>query len=200
MKKTLNSAAIVLISCLIGTPAFTVDKFVLDNFENKMNVLYTKAGIYSSQQSKAQKARTQKEKSDGEYSLLIAYKKQKEGFCGYYIELKQGNKFFDGSKYSKLTFKVKGKKGDENFQVGLADKKWFDKQDSVKSDDIGKYLPQGKITAEWQKAEIPLKVWVDRDPEFQVKELGTIAICFETTCFPDGTGLGVIYIDEVAFE
>lgn len=200
MKKSVAFAVIASVSAMINNPVFTADKFVLDNFEAKTNALYTKSGIYESQQSKAQKARTQKEKSEGENSLLIAFKKQKEGFCGYYMELKQGNKYFDASSYSKITFMVKGNKGGENFQVGLADKKWFEKEDSVKADDIGSYLPQGKITTEWQKAEIPFTAWIKNDPELNITELGTIAICFETSCFPDGVGSGVIYIDEIAFE
>lgn len=194
----------LLLGLLLGfSPILlSVEKFVLDNFEAPTNALYTKSGMYKKPDSDVKKSRTKKEHASGESALFIAYKKEVKGFCGYFIQTIVGNKFFDASKYSKLTFMVKGKKGGENFQVGLADEKWFKLDDSVKSEDIGKYLPAGKITTEWQKAEIPLKFFVDKQSgDFDLTKLGAVSICFESSCFPpDGVGKGIIYIDDVSFE
>ncbi|MCD6460645.1 hypothetical protein J7L67_08270 [bacterium] len=203
MKKFLSMKTLLLSILLVYIPVsgITAEKFVIDNFEAKTNALYSKSGIYSKSPSEAKKGKSKKQKFNGEKSLFIAYKKMKEGWCGYYVELKTGTNYFDSAKYGKITFMVKGKRGEENFQVGLADKTWFEMEDSVKSDDIGNYLPEGKITTQWQKAEIPLKIYVDkRDGDFDLTKIGSIAICFETSCFPDGTGKGVIYIDDLTLE
>ena len=65
--------------------------------------------------------------------------------------------YFDGTPYKVITFWVRGEKGDENFVVGLSDRHWDRIGDSVKSQEIGKYLPEGKITTLWQKATIDRK-------------------------------------------
>ena len=203
MKKRLliPSAVLTVIlacACIVSVAA---EKLLIDDFESKMNKLYSKSAVYKKAPSDAKKGNTTKEQFSGEGSLFIGYKKEAEGWCGYYVELKTGSDYFDGTKYSKITFMVKGKRGDENFQVGLADKTWYEMEDSVKSDDIGNYLPDGKVTTEWQKVEIPLQTYVDkRDGDFDLSQLGSMAICFETACFADGTGKGVIYIDDLSLE
>ena len=191
-----------LISILAGPLCLqAAEKFLIDDFETKGNALYSKTGTYKKAPSDAKKGRTKKVAANGEYSLWVGFKKEVKGFCGYFLHLQTGGKYFDATKYSKITFMVKGKKGGENFQIGLADKYWFELDDSVKSDDITNYVPGGKITTEWQKAEIPLKVFVDkRSGDFDLSTLGSIAFCFETACFADGTGSGVIYLDDICLE
>jgi len=203
MKKHLLVQSILLsiIFAYLPLSGMAAEKLLIDNFEAKTNALYTKSAVYKKAPSEAKKGNTAKEKFSGEKSLFVGYKKMKEGWCGYYVEFKTGSNYFDGTKYSKITFMIKGKRGEENFQVGLADKTWYEMEDSVKSDDIGNYLPDGKITTEWQKAEIPLQIFVDkRDGDFDLATLGSMAVCFETSCFPDGTGKGVVYIDDLTLE
>jgi hypothetical protein len=200
MLLALSAAMVMMFGAAVTVPA---EQFMVDDFEQQGNALYSKSNIYKKDgaPSDAKKGRTDKEFSSGQYSLYVAYKKEAEGWCGYYIQLISGGKYFDSTPYTKLTFMVKGKAGGENFQIGMADEYWFKQDDSVKSDDITKYLPAGQVTTEWQKAEIPLSVFVDkRGGEFDLTKLGSVAFCFETTCFPDGTGKGVIYLDDVAFE
>jgi hypothetical protein len=116
------------------------------------------------------------------------------GFCGYYTVVKQGSDgFLDASPYKYITFWIKGEKGDEKFKIGVADKMYETMDDSVKSQEIGSYLPAGKITKDWQMAAIPVD-------EFFVdwKLLSSVSICFEHDTFDNGAGAGVIYIDEMA--
>ncbi|MBI4335087.1 MAG: hypothetical protein HY589_00350, partial [Candidatus Omnitrophica bacterium] len=135
-------------------------------------------------------------------SLAVRYDKKNTGgpggtggWCGYYSILKAGPKYLNATTFTKLTFWVKGEKGDENFKVGLADRHWEQVGDSVKSEDIGVYLKAGRITTEWQQAVIPLDAFF-----IDMKEIASIAVCFEGDCFPQGKGSGVVYIDEMALE
>jgi len=150
--------------------------------------------------------------------LMLRYEKKAEGgpydlggWCGYYTLLKkvhpsvslQGataveieeDVYFDASNYSAITMWVKGDKGNENFMLGVADAHWDKIGDSAKSQEIGKYLPTGKITTEWQKAVVPMdEFFID------YSKFSSIAISFESDCFPEGQGSGRIYIDDIAFE
>ncbi|PJC46677.1 MAG: hypothetical protein CO036_01560, partial [Candidatus Omnitrophica bacterium CG_4_9_14_0_2_um_filter_43_12] len=103
--------------------------------------------------------------------------------------------YFDASNHSAITMWVKGDKGNENFMLGVADAHWDKIGDSAKSQEIGKYLPTGKITTEWQKAVVPMdEFFID------YSKFSSIAISFESDCFPEGQGSGRIYIDDIAFE
>ncbi|RJP60981.1 MAG: hypothetical protein C4541_03000 [Candidatus Auribacter fodinae] len=123
----------------------------------------------------------------------------KGGWCGYYSSLKDtnnpANPYFNASDYSYLTMWVKGETGAENFILGLADKHWDKAGDSVKSQQVIFYLPDGAVTKEWQKARIPLSDFL-----LDISRLSSLAICFESTCFPEGRGEGIVYIDDIAFE
>ena len=103
--------------------------------------------------------------------------------------------YLDGSAYKAITFWVRGEKGDEHFMVGLSDRHWDKIGDSVKSEEIGKYVPAGKMTTEWQKVVVPLDTFfVDHS------KLGAIAVSFESDAFPEGKGTGTVYLDDIALE
>ncbi len=150
--------------------------------------------------------------------LMIKYDKKAEGgpqdqggWCGYYTLLKKAHPalsvegssaveaeesvYLDGSKYSNITLWVKADKGNENFVLGVADAHWDKIGDSVKSMEIGRYLPSGKLTTEWQKAVIPLEEFF-----IDYAKLSSISIVFESDCFPEGAGAGKIYIDDITLE
>lgn len=184
----------------IALSSVAAEKLIVDDFESRANVFFSKSGVYKREPSDAKKGYTSSNAYSGEQSLFVGFKKQSEGWCGYFLEFKTGSNYFDATPYSKVTFMIKGKRGGENFQVGMADKYWYEAGDSIKSDCITNYLPAGEVTTEWQKAEIPLQVFVDRRSDFDLTQLGSMAFCFEPGCFENGTGQGVIYIDEVAFE
>lgn len=175
----------------------------IDHFEKTTNLLGGRTSVYQQEPSRAVAVTTDREHyGAGTRSIAIRYDKQNSGgpydsggWCGYYSILKMGPKYFDATKYTKITFWVKGEKGDENFKIGLADRHWEQVGDSVKSEDVITYLKDKKITTEWQQAVVPLDVFF-----IDMKELASIAICFESDCFPQGKGSGVVYIDELAFE
>ena len=150
--------------------------------------------------------------------LMLRYDKKAEGgpydlggWCGYYTLLKKAHPsvsmegasvaeveeevYFDASRHTSITLWVKGEKGSENFVLGVADAHWDKVGDSVKSQEIGKYLPAGKLTADWQKAVIPLEEFF-----IDYAKLSSIAISFESDCFPEGRGVGKVFIDDIALE
>ena len=151
--------------------------------------------------------------------LMLRYNKRNSGgpfdsggWCGYYTLLKSPaalvapteenpnpeplpEQYMDGSQYKAITFWVRGEKGDENFVVGLSDRHWDKIGDSVKSEEIGKYLPAGKLTTDWQKASIPLDEFF-----LDYTQLASIAIVFEGDLFPETGHAGMIYIDDLALE
>lgn len=140
-------------------------------------------------------------KGDGNAGLKIVYDKKNQGgprgdggFCGFYTLVKHGpDGYLDASGYKYLTFWVRGDQGGETFKVGAADKMWEAMDDSVKSQEIGKYLPAGKVTKDWQLAVIPVgDFFVDW------KQMHAFSICFETDLFADGAGQGTVFIDELA--
>lgn len=150
--------------------------------------------------------------------LMLRYEKKAEGgpydlggWCGYYTLLKKAHPaasvegatvaeveeeiYFDGSRYNAITMWIKGDKGNENFVIGVADAHWDKVGDSVKSQEIGKYLPSGKITTDWQKVVIPLdEFFID------TSKLSSISISFESDCFPEGQGSGKVYLDDIGLE
>lgn len=146
--------------------------------------------------------RTTDQHSGGTSALMLKYDKKGTGgpydaggWCGYYTQVKSGRQYFDAAPYTTLTLWVKGARGGENFMIGLADRHWDAVGDSVKSEPIGQYLPVGQVTADWQQARIPLAAFM-----VDLKELATVAVCFEKDCFPNGEGKGTVYLDDLAFE
>ena len=175
----------------------------VDHFEKSINLLGGRTSVYEQAPSRALAVTTDKEHyGAGSRSLALRYDKKNTGgpyggggWCGYYSILKTGPKYFDAAGFTRLTFWVKGEKGDENFVVGLSDRHWEQVGDSVKSEEIGVYLQDRKVTTEWQQAVIPMDVFF-----IDMKELASLAISFESDGFPEGKGTGVVYIDEIAFE
>ena len=199
MKKSLF---LVIGMLVLNTPVFA-EEFVVSHFDKRTNELGGTTSIYQQAPSRAVMMLSSEVSKDlGGKSLKVTYDKKglggpygKGGWCGFYTRLKIQETFFNASKFKTLRFWVKGEKGDENFRVGIADHHWDDLGDSVKSEDVGKYLPAGKITTEWQQASIPLE-----DFFIDFSEVAAVAICFETECFPDGVGQGTVYIDEMVLE
>ncbi|MCB1196095.1 hypothetical protein KDK77_07905 [bacterium] len=207
MKKILNILTGSLV-CLCAISVYaqeesSVEPRLIDNFEKQGNTFGGRSSTYMQAPSAVLAVRSEEIFHSDKRSLELKYKKAAEGgpygkggWCGYYTVIKDGpRKYYDASAYMYLTFWVKGEKGEENFKIGVADEVWDQREDSMKSEQIGAYLEAGKITTEWQKAKIPLEdFWVD------TKKLASLAICFESECFPSGGGKGTIYIDDLQFE
>lgn len=198
-------------------------RLLVDDFEGEemRNRLGGRTNVFQKAPSKAMVSR-RSDTIEGRKTnvLLLRFDKQNEGgphgmggWCGWYTLLKQPSHlvapeagapeateespetYLDGAGYKAITFWIRGDQGGENFMVGLADRHWDKVGDSVKSEEIGRYLPSGKLTTTWQKAVIPLDTYfVDHT------KLASIAISFEADAFPDGKGAGTVYVDDVALE
>jgi hypothetical protein len=195
--------ATIIIMSIFALAAYAIEPFLIDDFEKEGNNLGARSNTYEKEPSRALAMRISEEHFGGAgRALMVKYDKKKEGgpygtggWCGYYTMLRSGAKFFDTTPYKAITFQVKGAAGGENFKVGLADKHWEELGDSVKSEDITKYLPEAKITTNWQKATIPLDTFF-----VEHKEIASCAICFENECFPTGAAKGTVYIDDLKLE
>ncbi|MCX5715584.1 MAG: hypothetical protein NTV07_01740 [Candidatus Omnitrophica bacterium] len=185
----------------------TAGVFVVDDFEGEevKNKLGGKTNVYVRAPSRIMISRRD-EAINGKSSkvLMIKYDKKNTGgpggtggWCGYYTTIKneKTGQYIDASNYNYITFFVKGEKGDENFMVGLADEHWDKMGDSLKSEEIGAYLPAGKITPQWQKVKVPLNIFF-----LDTANLSSITINFEAECFPEGAGIGTVFVDEIALE
>lgn len=215
----------VLAALLLGifglVPAMAVP-LLIDNFDGDemKNGLGARSNVFIKAPSKAMVSRREDTVGGKKTTvLMVKYDKRNKGgpfdsggWCGYYTLLKtptalvaptEGNPepavlpetYFDGSGYKSITFWVKGEKGDENFVVGLSDRHWDKIGDSVKSEEIGKYLPAGKMTTEWQKATVPLDEFF-----LDYSQLASIAIVFEADLFPETGHTGVLYIENLSLE
>ena len=195
---------------------------LVDDFEGEEihNRLGARANVYVKSPSRIMMSRTSEViKGKKSQALLLRYDKKAEGgpynlggWCGYYTLLKSpgylvaptpedpnpdpvGEQYLDGGALKNVTFWVRGETGSENFAVGLADRHWDQVGDSVKSEEIGKYLPAGRLTTEWQKATIPLDTFF-----VDYSKLASISVCFEADVLPDGKGTGTVYIDDILLE
>ncbi len=184
-------------------PVFSAE-LLIDDFEAAapVNKLGGNSNTYVMEPSRALALRVKDQAHEGAGALLIKYDKkgtggphETGGWCGYYTLLKTGSRFFNATGYSAISFWVKGTAGGENFVLGIADRHWDEVGDSVKSEPIGKYLPAGKLTTEWQKAVIPLDTFL-----VDMTKLASLAICFEGSVFPNGVGKGTVYLDDLMFE
>lgn len=186
----------------VSNTAFAETKKI-DNFRGDLNLIGGRSSVYQQEPSRIMyKSEEADIGGNKTRALVLKYDKKNTGgpydsggWCGYYTLLKVGNLYFDASAYKSITFWVKGAKGDENFRVGVSDRQWDTKGDSVKSGQIGEYLKDGKITTQWQKATVPLDSFL-----VDMKEMAAISICFEGDCFPDGKQMGTVYIAEIALE
>ncbi|PIR65604.1 MAG: hypothetical protein COU52_03340 [Candidatus Omnitrophica bacterium CG10_big_fil_rev_8_21_14_0_10_43_8] len=127
----------------------------------------------------------ERDSARGRY-LAIEYKKE-AGWAGWYTLLNNA----DISNYNALTFWVKGDKGGEKFDIGLADAKMQEFQmDAVYAGPIDLFLPLG-VTTEWQKVKIP----VSRvESQIDLNKMGSIVLWFKYG------GEGKVYIDDMEFE
>ena len=220
-QKRIRTGMLVAAALLFATSAHAA--MLVDDFEgdeSAKNKLGNRANVFIKAPSKAMVS-PRKEKVQGKESqvLMIRYDKRNTGgpfdsggWCGYYTLLKApgalvaptpdnpnpeptGEQYLDGSPYKVITFWVKGENGDENFVVGLSDRHWDKIGDSVKSEEIGKYLPSGKLTKDWQKATVPLDEFY-----LDYTQLASVSIVFEGDLFPETGNTGTVYIDDLSLE
>ncbi|MFH1857799.1 MAG: hypothetical protein ABH845_02710, partial [Candidatus Omnitrophota bacterium] len=164
---------------------------LLDDFDHSdLNLLGRKTNTYKRLPSACELTRTQEGRwGESGRSLKLAYQKEGTGWCGYYTLLNQiDGEFFDLSWYDRVSFMVKGERGGEIFEIGMADAGWLTIGDSVKAGSIEKYLPGG-VTTEWQEVVIPLADFGALD----LLQMGSFVINFHKK------QEGVVYLDDLKF-
>ncbi len=217
------AAAGLAVGLLALSARAAASPLLVDDFEGEeviKNMLGNRANVFLKAPSKAMVSR-RSEQVNGQESqvLMLRYDKRNSGgpydgggWCGYYTLLKSpgalvaptdenpnpeplGEQYLDGSELTQVSFWVRGEKGDENFVLGMSDRHWDKIGDSVKSEEIGKYLPQGRITTEWQKAVVPLdEFFID------YAQLAAVSVVFEGDLFPETGHAGTLYIDNITLE
>lgn len=214
----------VILTLLLSTlyPLNAAATLLIDDFEGDeiKNRLGNRANVFIKAPSKAMVSlREDKIQEQPTRVLMLRYVKKNTdgpfgtgGWCGYYTLLKSpgalvaptpddpnpepvAEQFLDSTSYKALSFWVRGEEGDENFVVGLSDRHWDRVGDSVKSEEIGKYLPAGKLTAQWQRAQIPLDdFFVDGT------QLAAVSVVFEGDLFSEAGHEGTVFLDDIALE
>ena len=122
--------------------------------------------------------------------LQLKFDKQKSGWSGYYTMLNHlGGDRCDLSAYSKVSFKVRGERGGEGFEIQMADKKRQETGVSGSAGQISEFLKSG-VTTEWQDVVIPLQKFGN----LILSQMGTFTINFNKV------GTGTIYIDDLKFH
>jgi hypothetical protein len=210
--KTLLRIGILSLLFTVYDPLFTLHAsrspvlaapLLIDDFEGgTANQLGGRSNTYVQEPSRALALRIKEQAHDGTGALILKYDKKAKGgpydsggWCGYYTLLKSGTRYLDATPYKTVSLWVKGATGQENFVVGIADRHWDEVGDSVKSEEIGKYLPAGRLTTDWQKATIPMDTFL-----VDYQQLASLAICFEGSIFPGGAGKGTVYLDDLMLE
>jgi len=215
-------AFIGMLAVSLPSSAYSQSKKLIDDFESGSitNLMGGKTNVYVKAPSKAMMSfRKNSRNGAPTTALMVKFEKKNEGgpfdgggWCGYYTLLKKAHPavyleqgttaaeaeeevYFNASNHRSVTMWVKAGEGKANFVVGVADAHWDKIGDSVKSEEIGKYLPAGKVTTSWQKAVIPLdEFFID------TAKLSSISISFEADCFPEGAGKGAVFVDDIALE
>lgn len=220
----LAAGGVLALALLRPAPSMAVASLLMvDNFEGPggiQNILGNRANVFLKAPSKVM-VTVLGDTVAGKKTqvLMIRYDKKQTGgpfntggWVGYYTLVKSPgatavptpqdpnpqpavDKYLDASGYKALTFWVRGETGSENFIIGLSDRHWDKVGDSIKSQEIGKYLPAGKLTMEWQKARVPLS-------EFYIDftQLSGISVVFAGDLYPASGSAGSIYLDDIALE
>lgn len=166
---------------------------LLDDFDHSdVNLFGRKAGTYKKLPSVCRASRVEAPRvGDRGRALKLDFRTEATGWCGYYTLLNQvDGAYYDLGRFDRVSFMVRGETGAENFELGLADRNWMNIGDSLKAGDVGRYLPAGKITTEWQRAVVPLEAFGLLD----LSEMGSFVINFHEK------SRGVVYVDDLKFH
>jgi len=164
---------------------------LLDDFDhNQLNLLGRKTNSYKKLPSVSMHSLSDEYAVNGPRSLRLDYSKKATGWCGYYTLLNEvDGEYFDLSRYKNVQFWVKGAKGGEDFEIGMADKNWLNIGDSLKAGSIRRYLPDG-VTREWQLVTIPLEDF----GKLELGYMGSFVINFNRK------GESTVFLDDLKFN
>ena len=101
-----------------------------------------------------------------DHSLRITAHREAKGFCGvwfnFYSARELPEQYLDASPFRYLSFRVKGAKGGEDFDITLQDSTWRQHEDVNPTRPLRAYLPGGAPTA-WREVLIPLSDFAGLD-------------------------------------
>ena len=168
-------------------------ELLLDDFDHSnLNLLGRKANAYKRLPSVCEFTRVISKRGPvGQVNraLRLDFDKKSSGWCGYYTLLNQiDGDYFDLTPYKEVRFWVRGEKGGETFEIGMADRSWLTIGDSVKAGMVERYLPKG-VTTGWQEVVIPLADFGKLD----WGQMGSFVINFPKP------GVGTLYLDDLRF-
>ena len=177
-----------------AVPEFSGNTFLVVDF-NEGNV--NRLGGYFNSFSRAPSTAdlTISRLTGGDQALTFVYTRDTSGFAGFWIHLFDFKSppaqrvFLDSSPFNFITFSIRGEHGQEALRFQVADRIWEQKEDSLPIDEVGTFLPAGRITKEWQRAWVPLKNLPTR---VDAKELASMV-------FAAARGGGRVYIRDIAF-
>ncbi len=135
--------------------------------------------------------------SDGLRAIRLTFERAAEGFCGMWVHLfdfgtrPDRRLYLDATPFTVLTFQVRGGTGHEEVLLKVADAEWEAKEDAIAVGRLADFLPEGRITAGWQRALIPL----ERLP-FSLDRRALASLIFEGI----SQGAGTLYVREIAFH
>ncbi len=126
-------------------------------------------------------------------SWRIDARRAESGFCGgwiHFFDFRSPTRCYcDATKFSYLSFWVKGAAGGESFTVKLADRQWVEREDAVAVGHINRLLPGG-VTRDWREVIVPLTLATGLDR----RQLAGLTLEFTTP------GRFKVYIDDVSFK
>ncbi|MFH1848166.1 MAG: sugar-binding protein [Candidatus Omnitrophota bacterium] len=118
--------------------------------------------------------------------LVIDYQKE-SGWCGWYTLLNGA----DVTPYNTLTFWVKGEKGGEKFDIGLADQMMQELEiDAFYIGSVTSFIPEGFVSREWKQVKVPLS---RLHSVIDLSSMGSLVFWFKYG------GKGRVYVEDVQF-
>ncbi len=165
------------------------NSLILDNFDHSdINNLGGQTNAYYRRPSVCRVARVD-DRNQGHRCLKLDYVQVPKSWCGYYSTMGADERsFVDLQHFNRLSFLVRGENGGEQFEIGLGDADWYEKEDTVKSKPVLEYLQHG-VTRDWQRVTIPLSHFRNLD----MTQMKTFVINFIEQ------SRGTIYVDDVTF-
>lgn len=127
------------------------------------------------------------------HSLRVTVHRGAGGFCGVWIDLagasSSSKRSHDASSYRYLSFRIRGQRGGEDFELSLADDMSGEDDEPQTVRPVSAYLPGG-VTTQWREVFIPLA-------EFQGVDLSRLA---RLTLHFTGPGDYRFFVDDFALR
>lgn len=128
--------------------------------------------------------------ADGRRALSLQSQREDAGFAGLWIQLLDPRQriFLDARGFASLSFWVRGH---GHYRLKIADRRWFDKDDALSVGALEDFLPQHRLSGDWQQVVVPLSAL---PPSLNRAELATLVL--EAL----GPGPGQVAMSTLAFN